>query len=188
MLTYVNIANLNAIRRRPYGTAKHCNLARYRRRCPLLAGLVMEGGGFGLIGNIVIGILGAVVAGYLFPALAFQSPSPIRLFGQSPFPQLVQSSYFSSLVLSEDDGLDYLLPAPSGHGAGCAVREWKPDARAIPPRPEGYQRSHDCDEIVRERHRSEARHNADMKARKAPAMPTRAAVKSLARVPNQPRP
>jgi uncharacterized membrane protein YeaQ/YmgE (transglycosylase-associated protein family) len=39
-----------------------------------LAGLIMEGGGFGLIGNIVIGILGAVVAGYLFPHLGFSIP------------------------------------------------------------------------------------------------------------------
>ena len=34
-----------------------------------LAGLIMEGGGFGLIGNIIVGILGAAVAGYLFPLL-----------------------------------------------------------------------------------------------------------------------
>ncbi len=34
-----------------------------------LAGLVMAGGGFGLIGNIIVGILGAVIAGYLLPRL-----------------------------------------------------------------------------------------------------------------------
>jgi uncharacterized membrane protein YeaQ/YmgE (transglycosylase-associated protein family) len=34
-----------------------------------LAGLVVRGGGFGLIGDIVVGIIGAVVAGYLFPRL-----------------------------------------------------------------------------------------------------------------------
>ena len=39
-----------------------------------LAGLVMEGGGFGLIGNIIIGILGAAVAGYLFPRLGVSIP------------------------------------------------------------------------------------------------------------------
>jgi len=32
-----------------------------------LAGQTMRGGGFGLIGNIIVGILGAVVAGFLFP-------------------------------------------------------------------------------------------------------------------------
>jgi uncharacterized membrane protein YeaQ/YmgE (transglycosylase-associated protein family) len=31
-----------------------------------LAGLLMRGGGFGLLGDIVVGIIGAVVGGYLF--------------------------------------------------------------------------------------------------------------------------
>ena len=31
-----------------------------------LAGLVVRGGGFGLIGNIVVGIVGAFVGGWLF--------------------------------------------------------------------------------------------------------------------------
>jgi len=34
-----------------------------------LAGLVVRGAGFGLIGNIVIGIIGALVASYVLPAL-----------------------------------------------------------------------------------------------------------------------
>ncbi len=34
-----------------------------------LAGLIVKGGGFGLLGNIVIGIVGAVVAGWLLPRL-----------------------------------------------------------------------------------------------------------------------
>jgi uncharacterized membrane protein YeaQ/YmgE (transglycosylase-associated protein family) len=32
-----------------------------------LAGQIMKGGGFGLIGDIVVGIIGAVVAGWLLP-------------------------------------------------------------------------------------------------------------------------
>ena len=32
-----------------------------------LAGQIMSGGGFGLVGNIIVGILGALVAGFLFP-------------------------------------------------------------------------------------------------------------------------
>ena len=32
-----------------------------------LAGQIMKGGGFGLIGDIVIGIVGAFIAGYLLP-------------------------------------------------------------------------------------------------------------------------
>ncbi len=31
-----------------------------------LAGNLMKGGGFGLLGNIVVGILGAVLGGYIF--------------------------------------------------------------------------------------------------------------------------
>lgn len=34
-----------------------------------LAGLIVTGGGFGLVGNMVIGIIGAVVAGWLLPQL-----------------------------------------------------------------------------------------------------------------------
>jgi uncharacterized membrane protein YeaQ/YmgE (transglycosylase-associated protein family) len=32
-----------------------------------LAGLIYSGSGFGLIGNIIVGILGAIVAGFLLP-------------------------------------------------------------------------------------------------------------------------
>ena len=34
-----------------------------------LAGLIVKGFGFGLIGNIVVGVLGAFIAGYVFPAI-----------------------------------------------------------------------------------------------------------------------
>jgi uncharacterized membrane protein YeaQ/YmgE (transglycosylase-associated protein family) len=37
-----------------------------------LAGQIMEGYGFGLIGNIVVGIVGAVIAGWLLPRLGFE--------------------------------------------------------------------------------------------------------------------
>jgi len=32
-----------------------------------LAGLIMRGGGFGLVGNIIVGVLGAFIAGFLLP-------------------------------------------------------------------------------------------------------------------------
>ena len=32
-----------------------------------LAGLIVRGGGFGIVGNIIVGIVGAFVAGFLFP-------------------------------------------------------------------------------------------------------------------------
>jgi uncharacterized membrane protein YeaQ/YmgE (transglycosylase-associated protein family) len=34
-----------------------------------IAGLIVQGTGFGIIGDIVVGILGAVVAGWLLPQL-----------------------------------------------------------------------------------------------------------------------
>lgn len=34
-----------------------------------LAGLLMKGGGFGLLGNIIVGVLGAIVGGWLFGVL-----------------------------------------------------------------------------------------------------------------------
>ena len=34
-----------------------------------LAGLVVRGFGFGLIGNIIVGIVGALIAGYLLPKI-----------------------------------------------------------------------------------------------------------------------
>jgi uncharacterized membrane protein YeaQ/YmgE (transglycosylase-associated protein family) len=33
-----------------------------------LAGTIVKGYGFGLIGNIVVGVVGAFIGGYLFPA------------------------------------------------------------------------------------------------------------------------
>ena len=34
-----------------------------------LAGLIVKGGGFGLLGDIVVGVLGAIIAGYLLSAV-----------------------------------------------------------------------------------------------------------------------
>ncbi|MEO5831190.1 MAG: GlsB/YeaQ/YmgE family stress response membrane protein [Rhodanobacter sp.] len=44
-----------------------------------LAGLVVRGFGFGLLGNIVVGIIGAFLAGWLLPVLGvgFNLGSPI---------------------------------------------------------------------------------------------------------------
>ena len=38
-----------------------------------IAGLIMKGGSFGTIGNIVVGIIGAIVGGYLFSALGISA-------------------------------------------------------------------------------------------------------------------
>ncbi len=36
-----------------------------------LAGLVVRGFGFGLVGNIIVGILGAIIGGWLFGTVGF---------------------------------------------------------------------------------------------------------------------
>jgi uncharacterized membrane protein YeaQ/YmgE (transglycosylase-associated protein family) len=42
-----------------------------------LAGLIVRGTGFGLIGDIIIGIIGAFIAGWLFPRLGVHLMSGI---------------------------------------------------------------------------------------------------------------
>jgi uncharacterized membrane protein YeaQ/YmgE (transglycosylase-associated protein family) len=38
-----------------------------------LVSLLVKGGGFGLIGDIIVGLVGAVIAGYLLPTLGIYS-------------------------------------------------------------------------------------------------------------------
>lgn len=38
-----------------------------------LAGVLVKGGGFGVLGDIVVGILGALIGGFLFGALGLSS-------------------------------------------------------------------------------------------------------------------
>ena len=42
-----------------------------------LAGVVVKGYGFGLIGNIVVGIVGAFIGNWLFPQLGFTMEYPV---------------------------------------------------------------------------------------------------------------
>jgi len=38
-----------------------------------LAGLLVKGGGFGVVGDIIVGIIGALVGGFLFSSLGISS-------------------------------------------------------------------------------------------------------------------
>lgn len=38
-----------------------------------LAGRIMKGGGFGIIGDMIVGIIGAILGGFLFGLLGFQA-------------------------------------------------------------------------------------------------------------------
>ena len=42
-----------------------------------IAGLIMKGGGFGLIVNIIVGIVGAIIGGWVFSFFGFESTSLI---------------------------------------------------------------------------------------------------------------
>jgi len=43
-----------------------------------LAGRIMKGGGYGLVGNLVIGVIGAIIGGYIFEIIGIPVSS---LFG-----------------------------------------------------------------------------------------------------------
>jgi len=38
-----------------------------------LAGMIMNGGGYGIVGDIVVGVLGALIGGYLFQQLGISA-------------------------------------------------------------------------------------------------------------------
>jgi uncharacterized membrane protein YeaQ/YmgE (transglycosylase-associated protein family) len=49
-----------------------------------LAGMVIKGRGFGLIGNIIVGVVGALIGGWLAGAV-FNIPNPISGFNLTTF-------------------------------------------------------------------------------------------------------
>lgn len=46
-----------------------------------LAGKIMQGGGFGVIGNIVVGIIGGVIGGFMLNTLGFADRGIIGFIG-----------------------------------------------------------------------------------------------------------
>jgi len=42
-----------------------------------LAGQIMKGGGFGVVGDIVVGVIGAIVGGVLFELLGLSATGPL---------------------------------------------------------------------------------------------------------------
>ena len=57
-----------------------------------LAGLIVRGAGFGLIGNIVIGIVGALVASWILPRLGVS-------LGSSAFRDIINATIGAVIVL-----------------------------------------------------------------------------------------
>ena len=74
-----------------------------------LAGQIVQGTGFGLIGDIVIGIVGALLAGLLFPALGIHLGAGIVA---AKITRSTLRTYCSSV-------------RPSRETAGKATRAWK---------------------------------------------------------------
>ena len=58
-----------------------------------LAGVIVKGGGFGLIGDIVVGIIGAFVGGWLLPKLG------VHLGGLTPIVATIASATIGAVVL-----------------------------------------------------------------------------------------
>ena len=56
-----------------------------------LAGLVVKGYGFGLIGNIVVGIVGAFIGQWLFPSLG--------LWNLPGYPGIILSATIGAIIL-----------------------------------------------------------------------------------------
>lgn len=73
-----------------------------------LAGTLMKGGGFGLLGNIVIGIIGAVVGGFVFglpPSLVLAQTAEESGWGASRF--AVEGNALFGLWTWGDDPADH---------------------------------------------------------------------------------
>ncbi|MEI9886824.1 MAG: GlsB/YeaQ/YmgE family stress response membrane protein [Rhizomicrobium sp.] len=58
-----------------------------------LAGVIVKGGGFGLIGDIVVGIIGAFIGGWLLPKLG------VHLGGMTPIVATIVSATIGAVVL-----------------------------------------------------------------------------------------
>lgn len=58
-----------------------------------LAGMIVKGGGFGLIGDIIVGIVGAVVSGWLLPKLG------VHISVGSPIVSVILSATIGAVVL-----------------------------------------------------------------------------------------
>ena len=57
-----------------------------------LAGQIMKGGGFGLVGNIIVGVLGSIIGGYLATTLGLS-------FGSNPLIANIVTGVVGAVVL-----------------------------------------------------------------------------------------
>ena len=57
-----------------------------------LAGKIMKGGGFGLVGNIIVGVVGAIVGGYVFNFLGISDLLNITMPSGTGIPYFFNNS------------------------------------------------------------------------------------------------
>ena len=80
-----------------------------------LAGKIVRGTGFGIIGDILVGIAGALVASLLFPKLGIPSRRHTVSFGRSSIPRSAPIVLLLIVRLVRTGGL---CSEPSSHGRG----------------------------------------------------------------------
>jgi uncharacterized membrane protein YeaQ/YmgE (transglycosylase-associated protein family) len=78
-----------------------------------LAGQIMRGGGFGLIGDLIVGIIGAFVGDWLFPRLGFH-------LGVGMLAQIISAALGAIILLF----MIRLVAGNRGWGGGYGVRRW----------------------------------------------------------------
>jgi uncharacterized membrane protein YeaQ/YmgE (transglycosylase-associated protein family) len=78
-----------------------------------LAGQIMRGGGFGLIGDLIVGIIGAFVGDWLFPRLGFH-------LGVGVIAQIISAALGAIILLF----IIRLIAGNRGWGGGYGIRRW----------------------------------------------------------------
>jgi uncharacterized membrane protein YeaQ/YmgE (transglycosylase-associated protein family) len=78
-----------------------------------LAGQVMRGGGFGLIGDLIVGVIGAFFGDWLFPRLGIH-------LGAGAIAQIISAALGAIILLF----IIRLVAGNRGWGGGYGVRRW----------------------------------------------------------------
>jgi len=78
-----------------------------------LAGQVMRGGGFGLIGDLIVGVIGAFFGDWLFPRLGIH-------LGVGTVAQIISAALGAIILLF----IIRLVSGYRGWGGGYGVRRW----------------------------------------------------------------
>ena len=78
-----------------------------------LAGQVMRGGGFGLIGDLIVGVIGAFFGDWLFPRLGIH-------LGVGAIAQIISAALGAIILLF----IIRLVAGNRGWGGGYGVRRW----------------------------------------------------------------